>query len=47
MRRAALFRAAQEVDRLKHLVEGNAAMLENGADFDRKLLPALFFVAFP
>ena len=47
MRRAAFFRTAKEVDGLKHLVEGNAAMLENGPDFDRELLPAFLLIALP
>jgi hypothetical protein len=47
MRRAALFRAAKQVDGLQHLMERNAAMLENGPHLDRKLLTAFPLVALP
>jgi hypothetical protein len=47
VRGAALFRAAKQVDGLKHLMQRNAAVLENGPDLDRELLAALALIALP
>jgi len=38
---ATLLRGAQEIDRLKHLVQRDLGALEDGADLDRELLAAI------